>query len=153
MNYPVKILKKQFRSPNHVPRIIDNVKGKIHVARPEPEQKATMKHRVITGVTSTIAAVALYSIVIGPISETTLARAEVSQVVETVDSTDAQIINDLRSDYELVSEFSDSGVVSITIKGTQEQMHEALGKSLTLATVKEVVTDGKALQVKFTSAP
>lgn len=149
MNYPIRALKKKLNSKNYIPHILDNQNKEFILREEAVNKKKNLAHQAVeVGVTS-MAGIALFLVLISPITETKAAEGEVEELVEAISSNDAEHIAALRYDYELTSEFTSNGIVSISIEGTEEEMQEALTHAFSLTSLIEVLTDGDALRVEF----
>lgn len=149
-HYPIKVIRKKLVKPNYKPIAVDcSTGGSIKLNSTNRDSFRFLGFQIVLLI---IPLLLVHFIVIDPLIQTSMARSAVEDSLESLSKEDANTIAKLQTKGNLVSESTDSGLVTLVVSMEKTEMKESLELAFSLTTLKEVSTDGKTISVSFLSS-
>lgn len=149
-NYPVKVLKKKLSKEDYKPFAIDCGTGSI--IKLERGIKTTARSFLVPIAVVLTTVTIAYFVIIEPLVQTTKYRGEIDEVMATMQTATKDTVESFKSTGEVDSEYSENGLITITLDLDKTPVSESIKKAMEIETIKEVTTDDKTITVTFLSS-
>lgn len=149
-NYPIKVLKKKFKTEGYKPFVLDSETG--HSAN-LPSTKGKELTITLLRLSALLLALAfLVTIVLSPVAQTFKANSEVRLALSSLGTEEASLLKRIKHEHRVISETVDGDLITLSIANDRGEIRNILEVAFKLKGVKEVYTDGKTVVITFVSS-